>query len=172
MALVACAGSDVPVRGDGPSVGGSQAASNGGSASAGEAGSDGEGGSGMPAGGAGGASGAGGGEPQETGGTGGGSDCNGAALLVSSCGSAGCHGGAIGSFAADEASLGEAVGQTSSFYAANCGSGNLIDPDDATQGVIYAKVSGSTCGGQMPPGSPLPAADQACIEEFLEGLTE
>jgi hypothetical protein len=168
--VTACAGSDVPVRGDGVGTGGSQSATNGGSASAGEAGSDGEGGSGMPSGGSGGM--AGSGMQVENGGSGGGSDCDGAALLVTNCGSSGCHGGAIGTFATDEASLGEAVGQTSSFYAANCGSGLLIDDADATQGVIYAKVIGSTCGGQMPPGSPLPAADQACIEDFLEGLTE
>jgi hypothetical protein len=175
VALVACAGSDVPVRGDGVGAGGSATGNNGGSANAGSSGDDGEGGSsmsggeggsGMPSGGTGGGS-----DSTENGGSGGGSDCDGAALLVTNCGSAGCHGGAIGSFATDEASLGEAVGQASTFYA-SCGSGTLIDPADATQGVIYAKVSGSTCGGQMPPGAPLSADDQACIEDFLGGLAE
>ncbi|MET0412464.1 MAG: hypothetical protein ABW217_14275 [Polyangiaceae bacterium] len=172
--VTACAGSDVPVRGDGDGVGanGGQTGSNGGSANAGAAGTDdGEGGSGMPAGGAGGASGAGGGDPQETGGTGGGSDCDGADIILTSCIGGACHNGAIGNFASSESDLLAAVGAPSNIYA-SCGSGVLIDDTDATQGVIYAKVSGSACGGQMPPGAPLSAADQACVEEFLVGLEQ
>lgn len=175
-ALVACAGSDVPVRGDGVGTGGSQSASNGGSANAGTAGNDGEGGSAMPGGGEGGSgmpSGGTGGDNSSTGGTGGGSDdCDGAALIVSHCGSSGCHDGSIGAFAKDAAAVGEALGQPSALYA-SCGSGVLIDPDDSTQGVIYDKINGAACGGSpMPLGPALSAADKTCIEDFLDGLTQ
>jgi hypothetical protein len=169
----ACAGSDVPVRGDGVGTGGTQSAGDGGSAmtDGGSGGTDsGEGGSGMPSGGASGA----GGDPQ-TGGTGGGDDCGGAAILVSSCGASSCHGAGspLGAFAASEASLESAVGQAASATYSSCGSGNLIDAADITQGVIYNKINGASCGGSpMPLGPPLSAADQACIEDFLDGLTE
>lgn len=173
VAFVACAGSDVPERtGEGIGTGGTQTASNGGSAStnAGSGGTgDGEGGSGMPSAGSGGAAGS---DSSSAGGTGGGGDeCDAPAILVTSCGSSGCHGGTIGTFAQDASSIMAAVGQAATL-SASCGSGVLIDADDYTQGVIYNKISGTTCGSQMPLGPALSAADLTCIEDFLTDLEE
>jgi hypothetical protein len=161
LGLVACAGSDVPLREEG--VGGSQSASGA------------TGGTGSGAGGSGGSGSSTGGSGSSTGGTGssgaGGSgtsaSCDGAQILVTNCGASFCHGGGIGTFATSESTLADSVDTPSSGYANTCGSGVLIDSGDATEGVIYAKVSGATCGGQMPPGNALSAADQDCVRSFL-----
>jgi hypothetical protein len=171
VGLVACAGSDVPERPEGSgATGGSQSGSVGGTGGTGGAGSSGSGNAsgGTGGGGSGGSSGSGSQvENGGSGGTGGGSDCDGAQIIISNCGASFCHGGGIGTFATDEASLAAAVDTASMSYASSCGSGVLIDDSDATQGVIYNKVSGATCGGQMPPGNPLSPADQDCVRSFL-----
>jgi hypothetical protein len=177
LALVACAGSDVPERGDdgagGTQTGTGATAGSGGASGAGGAGSGGTGAGGTGAGGTGGAGSSGSGAQVENGGSGGSSDCGGAQILITNCGSASCHGGGIGTFAKDEAALADAIGTASSSYATSCGSGLLIDPSDATQGVIYNKISGGTCGPQMPLGAtPLSPADQDCVESFLTSLEE
>jgi hypothetical protein len=169
--FVACAGTDVPLRPDDGigATGGSQTASNGGSSSTNGGSSSGgtsSGGTGGTGSGGSSTAGTGGADDTENGGSGGGSDCDGAQVLITNCGSATCHGGGIGTFAKDEAAVADAVGQASASYG-TCGSGVLIDPSDSTQGVIFNKISGGTCGPQMPLGGMLTDDDKACIESFL-----
>ena len=49
----------------------------------------------------------------------------------------------------------------------NCTSLKRVLPNDATNSMLYKKVSGTTCGARMPPGGTLNAGDIALIQDWI-----
>ena len=49
----------------------------------------------------------------------------------------------------------------------SCTSQKRVLPSDAANSVLYNKVSGTTCGNQMPPGGTLNANDIAVIQDWI-----
>jgi hypothetical protein len=186
--FVACSGGDIPAvdnelradledsfPDDAPAATG-----NGGTANAqagGAAGAAGAGGADEPSGG--GAAGAGGGAPVGGGssGSGGGGDrCDApGTILVSRCGSAGCHNdGAInGGFGVDDpAALADFVDLPSNYQ--DCQQ-PIIDSSDPENSLLYTKITGEfepTCGNlQMPAnGDFLSEEEEACVLDWLGGF--
>jgi hypothetical protein len=89
-------------------------------------------------------------------------------VLQVKCSGGSCHGGGIGNFAlgADEAA---AYVDEDPTFNSTCNL-QMIDSADAEDSLIYGKVTGdlpSGCGGQMPPGGQLTAAEIDCVGEWL-----
>lgn len=194
--FVACSGSDIPAVDDelrtdlANSYPDDEATGSAGTASAGEAGSAGAGGgggaepSGGGAAGAGGndgaGAGAGGGAPvagaSGSGNTGGNDRCDApGTILVSRCGSAGCHndGSPLGGFGVDDpAVLADFVGAPSNYP--DCSS-PIIDAADPENSLIYIKLQEDfpfECGNlQMPAnGEFLTPDEEACVLDWLGGF--
>lgn len=175
LIVAACAGSDVPLRGEGGAgpTGSASAPSSGGASGSAGSGNQSEGGSDNEAGSAG-SDDPGNDDPGNEGGEGGseapgGSDCDGAQILATSCGAGGCHGSPTGfsAFGDDPESF---IDTASPLYG-TCGV--LIDPASPTDSLIYKKATGTqdgACGGSMPPGSTLSDDDAACLQEYIGSL--
>jgi hypothetical protein len=96
--------------------------------------------------------------------------CDFRALMQDKCGNATCHGGPGASTGLDltSAMLGARVEGREGKGA--CSDKLLVDPDNPRDSKLYLKVSGSTCGSQMPLGGQLNADEQACVLSWIEGL--
>jgi hypothetical protein len=46
----------------------------------------------------------------------------------------------------------------------------LIDKANPAQSAIYLKITGTTCGSQMPLGGSLTADEKACVLSWIDGL--
>jgi hypothetical protein len=90
-------------------------------------------------------------------------------IIVPRCSGGACHDAATPAAGLD---LGSAeVGARLIGVASACNGLLLIDPNDRPASYLLEKLAPSpTCGGQMPPGAPLSAADLACVIEWVEGL--
>jgi hypothetical protein len=51
-----------------------------------------------------------------------------------------------------------------------CSDYNMIDSTDATQSLLYVKVTDKACGTRMPLGGNLTEDEQKCILSWIEGL--
>jgi hypothetical protein len=51
-----------------------------------------------------------------------------------------------------------------------CSDKLLVDPENPRDSKLYLKVSGSTCGSQMPLGGQLNGDEQACVLTWIEQL--
>jgi hypothetical protein len=105
------------------------------------------------------------------GGAGGGATCPDVPteILAMKCAGSTCHSGKTPAQGLDLVSAGvesRVVGK----MATECKT-PLADPKDPAGSQIYVKISGTTCGGQMPPGAVLPASEIACVKEWIAGLT-
>lgn len=96
--------------------------------------------------------------------------CDFRALMQAKCGNPSCHGAPASSTGLDltSAMLGARVEARQGRGA--CSDKLLVDPDNPRESKLYLKVSGSTCGGQMPVGGELNAAEQACVLTWIEQL--
>lgn len=172
--VAACAGSDVPLRGEGGAgpTGSASAPSSGGASGSAGSGNQSEDPSDDNEGGSAGSEDPGneGGEGgSEASGGGGAGDCDGAQILATNCGAGGCHGSPTGfsAFGDDP----EGFIDTPSPLYGTCGV--LIDPASPTDSLIYKKATGTqdgACGGSMPPGSTLSDDDAACLQEYIGSL--
>ena len=96
--------------------------------------------------------------------------CDFRALMQAKCGNATCHGGPGASTGLDltSAMLGARVADREGKGA--CSDKLLVDPENPRDSKLYLKVSGSSCGSQMPLGGQLNADEQACVLTWIEGL--
>ena len=193
--VAACAGGDTPARTDdledriraaytnSVGVGQGGTASGGSAGAVSRAGSTGMGGSRAGSGAGGGSSGSGAGgaatggsagsEVVGGGGSGGGEECNGPALLVEACGGGSCHGAnsPFTAFAADEDAPLDFVGESGSSTCAS--NGPLFNPDNPGSSIVIQKVSNDppVCGQKMPlQSTELSAAEIDCLETWIGTL--
>lgn len=90
-------------------------------------------------------------------------------IIVPRCSGGACHDAAAPAAGLDLGS--PDVGARLIGVASACNGLLLIDPNDRPASYLLEKLAPSpTCGGQMPPGAPLSAADLACVIEWVEGL--
>jgi hypothetical protein len=94
-----------------------------------------------------------------------------AKLLVSKCGTSGCHGSAGSAAGLDLASPSPGSRLLDKSASAACDDYLLIDSAAPEESLIYLKVSANPpCGARMPFGVPLTADEQTCILEWAQGL--
>lgn len=93
-------------------------------------------------------------------------------LLVSKCGTAGCHvEGASAAGALDLISPNVESRLVGVAGTAGCNSMPLVDPTDAANSLLYAKiVDPPPCGLKMPLGATLTTLEIDCIKTWIEGL--
>ena len=96
--------------------------------------------------------------------------CDFRALMQAKCGNATCHGGPVASTGLDltSAMLGSRIAGRQGN--GTCSDKLLVDPENPRDSKLYLKISGSTCGSQMPLGGQLNADEQACVLTWIEGL--
>lgn len=96
--------------------------------------------------------------------------CDFRALMQAKCGNATCHGGPDSGSGLDLTSAMLAARVEGREGKGTCDDKLLVDPDNPRDSKLYLKVSGSTCGSQMPLGGQLNAEEQACVLTWIEGL--
>lgn len=96
--------------------------------------------------------------------------CDFRALMQAKCGNPNCHGAPASSTGLDltSARLGARVEGRQGRGA--CSDKLLIDRENPRESKLYLKVSGTTCGAQMPVGGELNTAEQACVLTWIEQL--
>jgi hypothetical protein len=96
--------------------------------------------------------------------------CDFRAIMQAKCGNANCHGapGSVTGLDLTTAMLGARVeGRKGK---GSCTDKLLVDVDNPRQSKLYLKVSGSSCGSQMPLGGMLSSDEQACVLNWIEKL--
>ncbi|HET8932848.1 MAG TPA: hypothetical protein VFN67_05390 [Polyangiales bacterium] len=96
--------------------------------------------------------------------------CDFRAIIEAKCGNASCHGapGSVTGLDLTTAMLAARVeGRKGK---GTCTDKLLVDVDNPRQSKLYLKVSGSTCGSQMPLGGMLTSDEQACVLTWIEKL--
>lgn len=96
--------------------------------------------------------------------------CDFKALMQARCGAASCHGSGGAAAGLDLATDGLAARVGDRKASGACADAPLIDRDDPAQSVLYRRVTGASCGVQMPLGGLLRSDEQACILSWIEGL--
>jgi hypothetical protein len=76
----------------------------------------------------------------------------------------GCHGGSGGLTITASVSYNNLVNRNAE---SSCTSLKRVLPNDAANSVLYKKVSGTTCGSQMPQGGSLSASDITLIRDWI-----
>lgn len=99
-----------------------------------------------------------------------GSACDFRGLVQAKCGSSGCHGGPSASTGLDLTSASLAMRVEGRKGPSACKDRLLIDPENPAQSALYLKVTGSSCGSQMPLGGSLSSSEKACFLSWIEGL--
>jgi hypothetical protein len=100
-----------------------------------------------------------------------GAACDFRGLVMMKCGGSGCHGGPAAGTGLDLTTAMLATRVEGRRGPAACSSNLLIDKTNPTKSALYLKVTGSTCGSQMPlTGGTLTASEQACVLSWIEGL--
>ena len=96
--------------------------------------------------------------------------CDFRAIMQAKCGNANCHGapGSVTGLDLTTAMLAARVEGRKGKGA--CTDKLLVDVDDPRQSKLYLKVSGSSCGTQMPLGGMLTSDEQACVLSWIEKL--
>jgi hypothetical protein len=96
--------------------------------------------------------------------------CDFRGLVQMKCGSAACH---------LAPALGSGLDLTSASLATRvegrkgpgaCASNLLIDKANPSKSALYLKITGTTCGSQMPLGGSLTPSEQACVLSWIDGL--
>lgn len=97
--------------------------------------------------------------------------CDFKGLVMNRCAGSSCHGGPAAGSGLDLTSAMLPMRVEGRKGPASCSSNLLIDKTNPAKSALYLKVTGSTCGSQMPlGGGTLPKADQDCILSWIEGL--
>lgn len=97
--------------------------------------------------------------------------CDFKGLVMTRCGGSGCHGGPSAGSGLDLTSASLPMRVQGRKGPAACSSNLLIDKGAPEKSALYLKVTGQTCGTQMPlGGGTLPKSDQDCILSWIEGL--
>jgi hypothetical protein len=96
--------------------------------------------------------------------------CDFRGIMQAKCGNATCHGAPGSSTGLDLTSAMLAARVEGRQGKGACSDKLLVDPENPRDSKLYLKVSGSTCGSQMPLGGQLNADEQACVLSWIEGL--
>lgn len=96
--------------------------------------------------------------------------CDFRAIMQAKCGNATCHGAPGSSTGLDLTSAMLAARVEGRQGKGACSDKLLVDPENPRDSKLYLKVSGSTCGSQMPLGGQLNTDEQACVLAWIEGL--
>lgn len=96
--------------------------------------------------------------------------CDFRGLVQMKCGNATCHGAPATGTGLDLTSASLATRVDGRKGPSACGTQLLIDKANPTQSALYLKITGTTCGSQMPLGGSLTASEQACVLSWIEGL--
>jgi hypothetical protein len=96
--------------------------------------------------------------------------CDFRALVQAKCGNASCHGAPASSTGLDLTSASLAMRVAGRKGPNACASKLLIDPANPAESALYFKVTGTTCGAQMPLGGSLTPGEQACVLSWIEAL--
>lgn len=100
-----------------------------------------------------------------------GSTCDFRGLVAMKCGSAACHGAPATGTGLDLTSASLATRVAGRKGPAACANNLLIDKTNPAKSALYLKVTGTTCGSQMPlTGGTLTPTEQACFLSWIEGL--
>lgn len=90
-------------------------------------------------------------------------------IIVPRCSGGACHDATAPAAGLDLGS--PDVGARLIDVASGCNALPLVNGADRPASYLIEKLGAApTCGGQMPPGAPLPPADVACVIEWVEGL--
>jgi hypothetical protein len=96
--------------------------------------------------------------------------CDFPALMKAKCGNATCHGAPGSATGLDLTTAMLAARVAGRKGTGACTDNLLVDKDDPRASKLYLKVSGTTCGSQMPLGGMLTATEQACVLTWIEKL--
>lgn len=96
--------------------------------------------------------------------------CDFRGLVQMKCGNASCHGAPATNTGLDLTSPSLAMRVAGRKGPSACASKLLIDTENPKQSALYLKVTGTSCGSQMPLGGTLSASEQACVLSWLEAL--
>ena len=96
--------------------------------------------------------------------------CDFRALMQAKCGNASCHGAPASATGLDLTSAMLAARVQGRTGQGACSDKLLIDPQSPADSKLYLKVSGSSCGSQMPLGGQLSSDEQACVLNWIEQL--
>lgn len=96
--------------------------------------------------------------------------CDFRGIMQAKCGNATCHGAPGSSTGLDLTSAMLAARVEGRQGMGACSDKLLVDPENPRDSKLYLKVSGSTCGSQMPLGGQLSSDEQACVLSWIEGL--
>lgn len=96
--------------------------------------------------------------------------CDFRGLVQMKCGNASCHGAPATNTGLDLTSPSLAMRVAGRKGPSACSSKLLIDTANPKQSALYLKVTGTSCGSQMPLGGTLSASEQACVLSWIEAL--
>jgi hypothetical protein len=96
--------------------------------------------------------------------------CDFRGLMQAKCGSPSCHGAPGSSTGLDLTSAMLAARVAGRQGSGACSDKLLVDPENPRDSKLYLKVSGTTCGPQMPLGGQLNTDEQACVLTWMEQL--
>lgn len=96
--------------------------------------------------------------------------CDFPAIMQAKCGNASCHGAPGSSTGLDLTTAMLAARVDGRKGKGACTDKLLVDVDNPRQSKLYLKVSGTTCGSQMPLGGMLTQDEQACVLTWIEKL--
>ena len=97
--------------------------------------------------------------------------CDFRGLVMTKCAGAACHGGPAAGTGLDLTSAMLATRVEGRKGPSACSSNLLIDKTNPAKSALYLKVTGTTCGSQMPlTGGSLSASEKACVLSWIEGL--
>jgi hypothetical protein len=96
--------------------------------------------------------------------------CDFRGLVQLKCGSAACHGAPGAGTGLDLTSASLATRVEGRKGPGACASSLLIDKANPSKSALYLKITGTTCGTQMPLGGSLTPSEQACVLSWIEGL--
>lgn len=96
--------------------------------------------------------------------------CDFRAVMQAKCGNASCHGAPGSSTGLDLTTAMLAARVDGRKGKGSCTDKLLVDVDNPRQSKLYLKVSGTTCGSQMPLGGMLTSDEQACVLSWIEKL--
>jgi hypothetical protein len=96
--------------------------------------------------------------------------CDFRGLVQMKCGGSACHGAPASGTGLDLTSPMLAMRVEGRKGPAACSNKLLIDKANPAQSAIYLKITGTTCGSQMPLGGSLTASEKACVLSWIDGL--
>jgi hypothetical protein len=96
--------------------------------------------------------------------------CDFGALMQAKCGNPSCHGAPASGTGLDLTTAMLAMRADGRKGKGTCTDKLLVDTDNPRESKLYLKVSGNSCGSQMPLGGMLTQDEQTCVLNWIEKL--